>query len=93
MSTPSRRARTRPEPLKCSGCGHVLSPYLLEVEAAAYVRRAAQTLRNARVSGKGGPPYQQTEPGGTVTYAASDLDAWMRSLTRHSTTRAAAATQ
>lgn len=92
MSTP-RRARTRPEPLKCAHCGQALSPYLLEAEAAAYVRRAPQTLRNARVAGKGGPPYQQTEPGGIVTYTASDLDAWMRSLTRHSTTRAAAASQ
>ena len=83
-----RRPRSRPDPLKCRQCGAVLSPYGIEAEAAAYVRRAPQTLRNLRVTGKGGPPYQQMEPGGTVTYSWSDLDEWMRSYTRYSTSDA-----
>jgi hypothetical protein len=58
-------------------------------EAANYVRRAVQTLRNLRVSG-GGPPYQQTELRGTVTYTYSGLDAWMASNTKYSTSDRAA---
>jgi hypothetical protein len=79
-----KKTTMRPQPLKCAGCGHVLSPWAVEGEAAAYTRRATQTLRNLRVRG-GGPPFQQAKPGGIVTYAYVDLDAWMRSMTRYST--------
>lgn len=83
MTTRRQKPRPRPEPLRCR-CGQILSPYALEDEAARYIRRATQTLRNMRVRGDG-PPYQQSEPGGVVTYAFSDLDMWMRERTRYST--------
>lgn len=79
-----RKAPPRPQPLACPSCRHILSPYATEDEAARYVRRAAYTLRSMRVKGTG-PAFQQTEAGGTVTYAYVDLDAWMASLRRHST--------
>lgn len=95
MTARRRKAQPRPEPLRCP-CGQVMSPHALEAEAAAYTRRSPKTLRNLRVTG-GGPVFQQTEPGGLVTYLYADLDAWLASLRRHSTSdvseaRAATAT-
>jgi helix-turn-helix protein len=91
-----RKAPPRPTPLACPSCRHLLSPYALEEEAAKYVRRSPRTLERLRVSG-GGPAFQQSEPGGLVTYAYMDLDAWMASIRKHSTSdvtedRAATAT-
>lgn len=84
MNTPRRRGPARVDPLVCPSCHHVLSPYALEDEAARYIRRSPKTLRSLCVRGNG-PRFQQAEPGGSVTYAFSDLDAWMRSITRYST--------
>ena len=55
-------------------------------EAAEYVRHAPQTLAKLRCYG-GGPRYIKS--GRLVLYARADLDAWLESKKRASTSEAA----
>lgn len=79
-----RKAPPRPTPLACPSCHHVLSPYATEDEAARYTRRSPRTLERYRQTGQG-PAYMQLGADGVVTYAYADLDAWMASMRRRST--------
>lgn len=74
-----RAARTMPER---SG-----SPFLLEQEAAAFLRLRAGTLQNKRLNGKG-PAYLKL--GGRVVYEEASLLEWARAQRRTATTEAAA---
>ena len=60
----------------------VLSAYLRVPEAAAYLRLSKSTVDKMRTAGTG-PRYCKT--GRIVVYARSDLDAWLVSRARHST--------
>lgn len=60
----------------------VSSPYLLEREAAAYLRMSHHTLANRRVSGKG-PAF--SKDGRKVLYRIADLDAFVAKNLRRST--------
>ena len=67
-----------------------LSPWLTEIEAAAYLKRSIKTLQNWRITGKG-PQYSQPGgPGTAVTYYKPTLDAWSLAGARSSTTQAPA---
>lgn len=57
-------------------------------EAAAYVQRAESTLEKLRHYG-GGPAYSRA--GKVVVYHPDDLDAWLKSSMRVSTSQAQAA--
>ena len=61
--------------------GQLLTP----IEAAAYIRRSASSLAKARVAG-GGTPYYKV--GRRVFYDRADLDAWLASRLRRSTSDA-----
>lgn len=53
----------------------VESPFLIEPEAAAYLRVAQSTLAHWRSDGlQRGPRFRYH--GGVVVYAVSDLDSW-----------------
>lgn len=63
----------------------VESPYLLEPEAAAYLRVSPRTLRDWRSDGlQRGPRYR--EHGGVITYAVKDLNSWSDARARLCTT-------
>lgn len=64
------------EPLMATATAR--QPLLTPAEAAAYLRRAAKTLRNWRSEGTG-PTY--TGHGHGVRYRQSDLDAWLKANT------------
>jgi predicted DNA-binding transcriptional regulator AlpA len=62
---------------------HEQTPSRLPVEAAAtYTGLSASTLNKLRVFG-GGPAYLKL--GRRVAYSIADLDAWLASKRRHST--------
>jgi len=64
-----------------------MSNYLNTREAAKHVRLSTATLERLRVKG-GGPVYIKPVPD-RVVYTTSDLDAWMASRRRTSTSEAA----
>lgn len=66
-----------------------MTNYLNTREAAKYVRLSTATLERLRVRG-GGPTYLNPVPD-RVLYAIEDLDAWMLSRRRTSTSEACAA--
>lgn len=63
--------------------------YLNTSESAAHVRLSRATLERLRVKG-GGPAYINPVPD-RVVYTVEDLDAWMESRRRSSTSDQAAA--
>ncbi|QOZ69154.1 helix-turn-helix domain-containing protein [Bradyrhizobium arachidis] len=64
-----------------------MSNYLNTREAARHVRLSTATLERLRVKG-GGPTYINPVPD-RVVYRVDDLDAWMQSRRRSSTSEAA----
>ena len=82
---PKPRGRTRPRdvPPDVGARSDSDDALLLDVEqAAAYLRRAPQTLAKLRCVG-GGPPYYKI--GKNVFYKRPDLDAWLDGRKRRST--------
>ena len=61
--------------------------YLTTKEAAAYLRISTYSLEIARHQG-GGPAYLQPIPRGRVVYRRDDLDAWLESGRKASTSAA-----
>ncbi|MCK1343099.1 MULTISPECIES: helix-turn-helix domain-containing protein [unclassified Bradyrhizobium] len=66
-----------------------MQQFLDTKEAAKHVRLSTATLERLRVRG-GGPPYITPIPS-RVLYDVTDLDAWMWSRRRHSTSETEAA--
>ncbi|MCK1305009.1 MULTISPECIES: helix-turn-helix domain-containing protein [unclassified Bradyrhizobium] len=66
-----------------------MSQFLNTVEAARHVRLSKATMERLRVKG-GGPDFLNPVPG-RVFYAVTDLDAWMWSRRRKSTSETEAA--
>jgi hypothetical protein len=66
-----------------------MSQFLTTVEAARHVRLSKATLERLRVKG-GGPEFLNPVPG-RVFYDVVDLDAWMWSRRRTSTSESQAA--
>ncbi|UPJ76171.1 helix-turn-helix domain-containing protein [Bradyrhizobium sp. 187] len=66
-----------------------MQQFLDTKEAAKHVRLSTATLERLRVRG-GGPPYITPIPS-RVLYDVTDLDAWMWSRRRHSTSEIEAA--
>jgi excisionase family DNA binding protein len=62
--------------------------YLLELEAAEYLRRSSRSLQRMRQDGTG-PRFYRT--GGRILYTAEDLDAWVRANARMSTSETGSA--
>jgi hypothetical protein len=62
----------------------VESPFLLQVDAAAYLQLSTRTLEAFRLRG-GGPIYRKL--GRRVVYRREDLDAWTEERVRTSTRR------
>ena len=62
--------------------------YLTTEEAAKHCRVSRQYLEIARHKGTG-PEYFQPVPRGIVRYQLSDLDAWIQSRRRRSTSETA----
>lgn len=62
---------------------HSPKRYLRPVEAAAYTGVAASTLAKRRL--RGDPPTYLKIATNTVVYAIEDLDAWLQSCRRSST--------
>ncbi len=56
--------------------------YMTPAEAAEYLRSSKSTLAKRRLTG-GGPQYLRI--GRAIRYARSDLDEWIASTARHST--------
>ena len=64
------------------GAGPIESPFLLEQEAAAFLRCERGTLQNMRLAGRG-PRFLKL--GGRVLYDRGELEVWARAHTRGST--------
>lgn len=58
--------------------------YLSTKKAAARINHAEKTLANWRVLGTG-PAWLQPHPNGKILYAVEELDNWLRSGSRKST--------
>lgn len=62
--------------------------YLIEHEAAEYVRKSPRALQRLRQEGTGPRFYRA---GGRILYTAEDLDAWVRANARMSTSETGSA--
>lgn len=65
-----------------------MTNYLIELEAAKYVRKSPRALQRLRQEGTGPKFYRA---GGRVLYTAEDLDAWVRANARMSTSETGSA--
>lgn len=69
---------------------HASTGYIRTDAAAAYCGLSPRTLEKLRLVGDG-PPYYRPPGRRFVVYDPADLDRWMRSGRRHSTSDAAGA--
>ena len=66
----------------------IASPVLDTVAAARYCSLSSKTLESWRCSGKNGPPFVKI--GRRVLYRVADLDAWLGTHVRRTTSERAA---